>query len=252
MEKIAVGPEAVGSIDITATPSQNLRWIAKAKRENVRDLTVVILDRPRHARADRRGPGQGARIRLITDGDVYGAIAAGSANSGVDVLMGIGGTPEGVIAAAALEVHGRRDAGPAVAPGRRRARGHPLGRPRSGRRARRWTIWCAATTASSPPPASPTDRSSTACASTRGRDHPEPRHAQPQRHRPPHRRPPPAGEAPGVLRRRLFIVPLRSLAGARPLAVRRSGGAQLMIRRSLAGGDRPTPAPALAASAGER
>ena len=56
MEKIAVGPSAVGSIDITATPTQNLRWIAKAKREEVRDLTVVILDRPRHARADRGGP----------------------------------------------------------------------------------------------------------------------------------------------------------------------------------------------------
>ena len=106
MEKIAVGPEAVGSIDITATPSQNLRWIAKAKRENVRDLTVVILDRPRHAELIDEVRASGARIRLISDGDVYGAIAAGSMQSGVDVLMGTGGTPEGVIAAAALKCMG--------------------------------------------------------------------------------------------------------------------------------------------------
>ena len=72
MEKIAVGPEAVGSIDITATPTQNLRWIAKAKRESVRDLTVVILDRPRHAELIDEVRASGARIRLITDGDVYG------------------------------------------------------------------------------------------------------------------------------------------------------------------------------------
>ena len=106
MEKIAVGPDAVGSIDITATPSQNLRWIAKAKGESVRDLTVVILDRPRHAELIDEVRSAGARIRLITDGDVYGSIAAGSAGSGVDVLMGIGGTPEGVISAAALKCMG--------------------------------------------------------------------------------------------------------------------------------------------------
>src|SRR6187431_2255 len=68
MEKIAVGPDAVGSIDITATPSQNLRWIAKAKGESVRDLTVVILDRPRHAELIDEVRSAGARIRLITDG----------------------------------------------------------------------------------------------------------------------------------------------------------------------------------------
>jgi fructose-1,6-bisphosphatase II len=106
MEKIAVGPDAVGSIDITATPSQNLRWIAKAKREAVRDLTVVILDRTRHADLIGEVRASGARIRLISDGDVYGAIAAGSLGSGVDVLMGVGGTPEGVISAAALKCMG--------------------------------------------------------------------------------------------------------------------------------------------------
>ena len=106
MEKIAVGPEAVGSIDITATPTQNLRWIAKAKRESVGDLTVVILDRPRHAELIDEVRAAGARIRLISDGDVYGSIAAGSVGSGVDVLMGVGGTPEGVISAAALKCMG--------------------------------------------------------------------------------------------------------------------------------------------------
>jgi fructose-1,6-bisphosphatase II len=106
MEKIAVGPEAVGSIDITATPTQNLRWIAKAMRESVRDVTVVILDRPRHAELIDEVRAAGARIRLISDGDVYGSIAAGSPGSGVDVLMGVGGTPEGVISAAALKCMG--------------------------------------------------------------------------------------------------------------------------------------------------
>src|SRR3954453_6539487 len=106
MEKIAVGPEAVGSIDITATPTQNLRWIAKAMRESVGDLTVVILDRPRHAELIDEVRSAGARIRLISDGDVYGSIAAGSPRSGVDVLMGVGGTPEGVISAAALKCMG--------------------------------------------------------------------------------------------------------------------------------------------------
>jgi fructose-1,6-bisphosphatase II len=106
MEKIAVGPDAVGSIDITATPTQNLRWIAKAKGESVRDLTVVILDRPRHADLIEEVRASGARIRMITDGDVYGAIAAASPGSGVDVLMGVGGTPEGVISAAALKCMG--------------------------------------------------------------------------------------------------------------------------------------------------
>jgi fructose-1,6-bisphosphatase II len=106
MEKIAVGPESVGAIDITASPSQNLRWIAKSKRESVRDLTVVILDRPRHAELIEEVRASGARIALISDGDVYGAIAAASEDSGIDVLMGVGGTPEGVISAAAMKCMG--------------------------------------------------------------------------------------------------------------------------------------------------
>jgi fructose-1,6-bisphosphatase II len=106
MDKIAVGPEAAGAIDITATPTQNLRWIAKAKREQVRDLTVVILDRPRHADLIEEVRVAGARIKLISDGDVFGAIATAWPDAGVDVLMGVGGTPEGVIAAAALKCMG--------------------------------------------------------------------------------------------------------------------------------------------------
>jgi fructose-1,6-bisphosphatase II len=106
MEKIAVGPDAVGSIDITASPTQNLRWVAKAKGETVRDLTAVILDRPRHADLIDEVRGAGARIRLISDGDIYGAIATAWPDAGADVLFGIGGTPEGVIAAAALKCMG--------------------------------------------------------------------------------------------------------------------------------------------------
>jgi fructose-1,6-bisphosphatase II len=106
MQKIAVGPESVGSIDITASATQNLRWIAKAKRESVRDLTAVILDRDRHSELIAEVRAAGARIRLISDGDIYGAIATAWPEAGADVLFGIGGTPEGVIAAAALKCMG--------------------------------------------------------------------------------------------------------------------------------------------------
>ena len=106
MEKIAVGPDCVGAIDITASVTQNLRWIAKSKQESVRDLTAVILDRPRHAELIEEVRASGARIRLITDGDVYGAIASAWPDSGVDVLLGVGGTPEGVISAAAIKSMG--------------------------------------------------------------------------------------------------------------------------------------------------
>ncbi len=106
MEKIAVGPESVGSIDITATPSQNLRWIAKSKREDVQDLTAIILDRPRHQDLIAEVRSTGCRIRLITDGDVYGSVATCWPDAGADVLFGIGGTPEGVVSAAALKAMG--------------------------------------------------------------------------------------------------------------------------------------------------
>jgi fructose-1,6-bisphosphatase II len=106
LQKIAVGPECVGAIDITASVTQNLRWIAKSKQESVRDLTVVILDRPRHADLIDEVRASGARIRMITDGDVYGAIASAWPGAAIDVLIGVGGTPEGVIAAAALKSMG--------------------------------------------------------------------------------------------------------------------------------------------------
>ena len=106
MHKIAVGPDAAGSIDITATATQNLRWVAKAKGESVRDLTVVILDRDRHTDLIAEVRATGARVKLITDGDIFGAIATSWPEAGVDVLIGTGGTPEGVTAAAALKCMG--------------------------------------------------------------------------------------------------------------------------------------------------
>ncbi len=106
MEKIAVGPDAAGSIDITASPTQNLRWIARAKNESVRDLTVMILDRDRHKDLIEEVRSTGARIKLIKDGDIFGAIATAWHEAGVDVLFGIGGTPEGVVSAAALKCMG--------------------------------------------------------------------------------------------------------------------------------------------------
>ncbi len=106
MEKIAVGPAAKGVIDINESPSVNLKRIAEAKGCSVEDLTVVILDRPRHDKIVNEIRKAGARIHLITDGDVAPAIAAAVAGSGVDMLMGIGGAPEGVLAAAALKCMG--------------------------------------------------------------------------------------------------------------------------------------------------
>ncbi|WP_155374352.1 class II fructose-bisphosphatase [Catellatospora vulcania] len=106
MEKLVVGPEAADVIDITAGWTENLRRIAKAKRVRVSDLTVCILDRPRHADLIREVRDAGARINFISDGDIAGAIYAARENSEVDVLMGIGGTPEGITAACALKCLG--------------------------------------------------------------------------------------------------------------------------------------------------
>lgn len=106
MNKIAVGPQAVGCIDITKSPTENLKNIAKAKNCFVEDLTVVILDRPRHEDLIREVRENGARIKLIGDGDVSAAMATCFPAAGVDVLMGTGGAPEGVIAAAALRCVG--------------------------------------------------------------------------------------------------------------------------------------------------
>lgn len=106
MNKIAVGPSARGAVDVEATATANLRSIARAKGLDANDLTVVILDRPRHEDLIREVREAGARIRLITDGDVAGALMTAWPDSGVDVLMGIGGTPEGVLAACALQCMG--------------------------------------------------------------------------------------------------------------------------------------------------
>ena len=106
MQKIAVGPDAVGVIDLLASPTENLKRIAKAKKRQVEQLTVIILDRPRHAELIAEVRRSGARIWLIGDGDVSAAISTCVKDSGVDVLMGAGGAPEGVIAAAALRCMG--------------------------------------------------------------------------------------------------------------------------------------------------
>jgi fructose-1,6-bisphosphatase II len=106
MEKIAVGPDARGAIDLARPPRENLRAVADALGKYVEDLTVVILDRPRHDRLIRDVREAGARIRLITDGDVSAAINTCLPDTGIDMLIGIGGAPEGVISAAALRCMG--------------------------------------------------------------------------------------------------------------------------------------------------
>jgi len=103
MDKLAVGPEAAGAVDFEAPLTDNLLAVAKAKGSDVRDLTVCILDRPRHEAIVREVREAGARIKFITDGDVAGAIMAAREGTGVDLMVGIGGTPEGVIAACALK-----------------------------------------------------------------------------------------------------------------------------------------------------
>ncbi len=106
MEKIAAGPAAADAIDLNAPVKANLEAVAKALGEKVSDVTAVILDRDRHTDIIRECREAGARIRLIPDGDVAGAISVAWRNSGTDVLFGIGGTPEGVIAACALKCLG--------------------------------------------------------------------------------------------------------------------------------------------------
>jgi fructose-1,6-bisphosphatase class II len=106
MEKIAVGPAGKGVVDLNKTPTQNLQALAEAKRCNVEDLTVIILSRPRHEAIIKEVRQAGARIRLIGDGDVSAAIATTKPETGIDLLLGIGGAPEGVLAAAALRCVG--------------------------------------------------------------------------------------------------------------------------------------------------
>jgi fructose-1,6-bisphosphatase II len=106
MEKIAVGPEAIGAIDITKSPTENIRNVARALRKTPREVNVVVLERDRHDELIAELRDSGARVHLIRDGDVAPSIAAAQPGTGVDMLYGIGGTPEGVISAAALKCAG--------------------------------------------------------------------------------------------------------------------------------------------------
>ena len=106
MEKIAVGPEAVGQIDINAPIIDNLKAVAKVKNKDIEDLVAIVLNRPRHAKLIAELREAGCRIKLISDGDVAGAINTAFDHTGVDILFGIGGAPEGVIAAVALKCLG--------------------------------------------------------------------------------------------------------------------------------------------------
>jgi fructose-1,6-bisphosphatase II len=106
MSKLVAGPEAADVVDIDAPPAANVAAVARAKRCAPHDVTVVILDRPRHAELISQVREAGARIKLITDGDVAGAILAASDGTGVDLLLGVGGTPEGIIAACAIKCIG--------------------------------------------------------------------------------------------------------------------------------------------------
>ena len=106
MDKLATGPEAADVVDITAPPAENIARVAKAKGGTAEDVTVCILDRPRHETLVQQVRDAGARIKFIIDGDVAGAIMAAREGTGVDLLLGIGGTPEAIIAACALSCMG--------------------------------------------------------------------------------------------------------------------------------------------------
>ncbi len=106
LEKLAVGPIAAGCVDITVSPAENCHRIAEALRRKVTDITVIILDRPRHEALIAEVRGTGARIKLISDGDVSAAISCAVQGTGMHALMGIGGAPEGVLSAAALRCLG--------------------------------------------------------------------------------------------------------------------------------------------------
>jgi fructose-1,6-bisphosphatase II len=106
MDKLVTGRDAAGAVDIEAPPADNIRAVARAKGGSAQDVTVVILDRQRHEQIIKEVRATGARIKLITDGDVAGAIMAAREGTGVDLLLGVGGTPEGVITACAIKCLG--------------------------------------------------------------------------------------------------------------------------------------------------
>lgn len=134
MDKLVTGPEAADYVDIMAPPAVNIRRVAKAKGGAPEDVTVMVLDRPRHAGIVKEIREAGARIKFISDGDVAGAIMAVRDGTGVDLLMGIGGTPEGIIAACAIKCLGGTIQG--------RLRG-PRTTPSAGARWTRATTWTA-------------------------------------------------------------------------------------------------------------
>ena len=106
MEKLVTGPEAAEVVDIRLPVAENIHLVAKAKGSSPEDVTVVLLDRPRHEKIAEEIRATGARIKFIVDGDVAGAISAARPDSGVDLLLGVGGTPEGIIAACAMKCMG--------------------------------------------------------------------------------------------------------------------------------------------------
>ena len=106
MDKLATGPEGAGVVDIRQPVGENIRALAKAKGEHPSDLTVVLLDRPRHEQLVADVRESGARIKFISDGDVAGAIMAARQDTGIDLMVGVGGTPEGIIAACAIKCMG--------------------------------------------------------------------------------------------------------------------------------------------------
>ena len=106
MEKLVTGPEAADFVDLRLPVKQNLHLVAKAKGKKINELTVCVLDRPRHAKLIEEIRACGARTRIILDGDVAGAIAACREGTGVDVMLGTGGTPEGIVAACAIKATG--------------------------------------------------------------------------------------------------------------------------------------------------
>ena len=155
MDKVVTGPGAADVVDITAPPAENVRRVAKAKGERPEGVTVVILDRPRHEELVAAVRETGARIRFLSDGDVAGAIMTAREGTGVDLLLGVGGTPEGIITACAmkcLEGRSRPGCGHATRPsGAGRSTRDMISTPY-------WAsmIWCVATTFSSWRPALPT------------------------------------------------------------------------------------------------
>ena len=155
MEKLATGPEAADVVDIRYPVAENIHQVAKAKGSAPEDVTVVLLDRPRHEQIVQEIRETGARIKFITDGDVAGAIMAARADTGIDLLLGIGGTPEGIIAACAMKcldgvIQGRLWPDDEAERERAVDAGHDLDQVLSP------TTWSRATTASSSRPASPT------------------------------------------------------------------------------------------------